>query len=606
MWSDTETAQDFLNYGELAEVVALMLADPKMLPLSVGVSGGWGTGKSSFLKMVEAKLAGVPRPGGSDTCPQFIVVHYDAWLYQGYDDARAALMDRISSRLMAEAERRDKTLAETGASLWRRVRKLRALALAADAALTLGGVPTLGFLAKGASAVERMAEGHVGAAEMGNAREAAKKGGEELKGLLRPEEKASPPQEIEAFREEFAGLLEKVGAVLVVFIDNLDRCLPAQVIHTLEALRLFLFMGNTAFCVAADEDMVRGSIRRHFEDIEGSHVRDYLDKLIQVPVRVPRLGVPEITSYLMLLFAEADPSVPSERMAALREGVAGALREAWKGGPMGAAAAARLVSDPPPDALLASFELAERMAPLLANATAINGNPRIIKRLLNTVRIRTRLAVVRGLPVDETVIAKLALFERCMGERAAASLYSDVQAAPDGRSARLHALQTAGLDGLKSACPPDWQGAEQERFLGEWVFLEPLLGGLDLRAVSHLSRDTMAMAGRRRGLSGDAADALNVLSSVERLPSKAGSDAAGKVPAAERVDVMRLLLTAMRRHDDWKRPPPELNGARLLARGDEDCNREFRAFLTGVGGANPAPWLKLLQEHKDPSGGGGV
>ena len=56
MWADTETDNDFLNYGELAEVVALMLTDPKLLPLSIGVSGGWGTGKSSFLRMVEAKL----------------------------------------------------------------------------------------------------------------------------------------------------------------------------------------------------------------------------------------------------------------------------------------------------------------------------------------------------------------------------------------------------------------------------------------------------------------------------------------------------------------------------------------------------------------------
>ena len=93
-------------------------------------------------------------------------------------------------------------------------------------------------------------------------------------------------------------------AVLIVFIDNLDRCLPPQVIHTLEALRLFLFMGNSAFCIAADEDIIRDSVKKHFDGMEGDHVRDYLDKLIQVPVRIPRAGVPEVVSYLLVLFAK--------------------------------------------------------------------------------------------------------------------------------------------------------------------------------------------------------------------------------------------------------------------------------------------------------------
>lgn len=428
MWADTDTDKDFLNYGELAEVVALMLTDPRLLPLSIGVSGGWGTGKSSFLRMVEAKL---PAGGKDADGRQYIVIHYDAWLYQGYDDARAALMDRISERLLKEAEKRkdDQSLAEMGLSLFQRTKKLRALALAGDVALTLSGIPTLGFLAKGVSALENMMDGEVEAADVTQVREAAQKGGEAVKGLVRPETKPSPPQEIEEFRTEFAKLLGGLNAVLVVFIDNLDRCLPTQVIHTLEALRLFLFMGNSAFCVAADEDMVRGSIRKHFDGIEGDHVRDYLDKLIQVPVRVPRLGVPEVTSYLMLLFAEIAPKIDVERLDRLRDQMGNALREAWKGDLLAPVDAARLLSDAPSQSMIASFELAERMAPLLVNSSAINGNPRIIKRLLNTVRIRARLADVRRLDADETMIAKLALFERCMGEKAALALYSDIQGA---------------------------------------------------------------------------------------------------------------------------------------------------------------------------------
>ena len=598
MWADVETNQDFLNYGELAEVVAGMLCDPRMLPLSVGVSGSWGTGKSSMLRLIEAKLqaeeglrAAASQAPGSEPAPRFIVVRYDAWLYQGYDDARAALMETIATRLMAEAESEPETVKQKAVGLFRRVNKLRLLGLAADGALMAAGVPTMGGISKGLGALGKLWQGQVDADEATDLREAAKEGGERLKGMLRPEEKATPPRQVEEFRTEFAALLDDLNAVLVVFIDNLDRCLPPQVIHTLEALRLFLFMGNSAFVVAADEDMVRHSVGRHFEGIGGDHVRDYLDKLIQVPVRVPRLGVPEITSYLMLLFAGIHPDVPAAKLDVLQKDANRLLQEAWKGEAPTALAAAKLVADPPSQGLLATFEMAERMAPLLTSCSAINGNPRVIKRLLNTVRIRAKLAAVRRMPADETVIAKLALFERVMGEAAAISLYSEILTSVDGASARLQAMQNADEDGFRASCPAEWQGGEKEEFLRDWVKLEPLLGGEDLRRVSALSRDTIAMLGRRRGLSEAAAVALKILAAVARLPSPNADSVARAVPAEERAAVLGVLLTAMRRHADWSTQPPEYNGSYLLARQDDALWHELQEFLKAKGGAKPAPWL---------------
>ena len=43
---------------------------------------------------------------------------------------------------------------------------------------------------------------------------------------------------------------------LVVLIDDLDRCLPPTTISTLEAIRLFFFLDNTAFVIAADDAMI--------------------------------------------------------------------------------------------------------------------------------------------------------------------------------------------------------------------------------------------------------------------------------------------------------------------------------------------------------------
>jgi len=49
MWADSESAIDYLNYSEVSEMVCEMISDDDMLPISLGVYGTWGVGKSSIL-----------------------------------------------------------------------------------------------------------------------------------------------------------------------------------------------------------------------------------------------------------------------------------------------------------------------------------------------------------------------------------------------------------------------------------------------------------------------------------------------------------------------------------------------------------------------------
>ena len=81
---------------------------------------------------------------------------------------------------------------------------------------------------------------------------------------------------------------------LVVLIDDLDRCLPDTAIETLEAIRLFVFASRTAFVIAADEAMIEYAVRKHFPDLPDTtgpqtYSRNYLEKLIQIPFRIPAL-----------------------------------------------------------------------------------------------------------------------------------------------------------------------------------------------------------------------------------------------------------------------------------------------------------------------------
>jgi len=144
------------------------------------------------------------------------------------------------------------------------------------------------------------------------------------------------PEEIAGFRKAFDDLLDKAGIEqLVVLIDDLDRCLPDTAIETLEAIRLFVFTPRTAFVVAADEAMIEYAVRKHFPDLPDAtgpqtYARNYLEKLIQIPFRIPALGETETRIYVTLLLigseiGENDPAFV-RLIAAARE----RLKRPWK------------------------------------------------------------------------------------------------------------------------------------------------------------------------------------------------------------------------------------------------------------------------------------
>ncbi|WP_284764347.1 P-loop NTPase fold protein [Arthrobacter sp. efr-133-R2A-63] len=121
--------------------------------------------------------------------------------------------------------------------------------------------------------------------------------------LLNPKAEYSPPKEIRALRDSFEDALKEIGVTLVVLIDGLDRCMPGTTISTLEAIRLFLFLKNTAFVIAADDNMIKHAVKQHFQGLDDDElVTNYFHKVVQIPIRVPALGTQEVRAYLMVLF----------------------------------------------------------------------------------------------------------------------------------------------------------------------------------------------------------------------------------------------------------------------------------------------------------------
>jgi len=571
MWSDSESSLDYLNFSEIAESVVDIINTPAMLPISIGIFGDWGAGKSTILKLTETALKGQEK--------NYMHIGFDAWLYQGYDDARASLLEAIAEALIKEVEDNQGLLIKAK-SLAKRVNKIRALGIAIDIGAAAFGVPTGGAIGKAFSfAEDAISSGDTAGEQLSqDGVEHLKNLTSQTKGLIREKEIKSPPQEISEFRKEYSELLKEIDRPLVVYIDNLDRCTPLNAIHTLEAIRLFLFLPNTAFVIAADEEMIRSAVREYHKGANERHQTDYLDKLIQVPIKVPKPGALEVRAYLFMLLA-SDLGIGDGNLKTLQGSLSQSLRNSWKEKPISVAnlmsnltiSESKIVSQ-----LEEAFDVAERITPLLSGSSRINGNPRIVKRLLNVIKMRKRVSDRREMNLDESLITKLVIFERCAGKDATLELYRQIDEG-DGSASILGELEDEEAD-IK--LHDSWMSNEE--FIRNWIKLPPSLKDLDLRAAAYLSRETMPLSIVSNAMSSEAKGLVEILLVVKSRNSPKAIEEINKIPQPDYLSVIEALVTSFRTCSDWSTRPTGFDGAVILANKDSECKEYLRKFLNTI------------------------
>ena len=101
MWSDIETSEDLLGYSVHASLLKEIVSNEKNLPLTIGLYGDWGSGKSSILKILEEQLK---------KDDDVVVVYFDGWSFESFDDAKMALIQGIVDAL----EKEEKFFAKVG------------------------------------------------------------------------------------------------------------------------------------------------------------------------------------------------------------------------------------------------------------------------------------------------------------------------------------------------------------------------------------------------------------------------------------------------------------------------------------------------------------
>lgn len=101
MWADNETTVDLLGFDYLVDSLLVILRDERILPVTVGVAGDWGSGKSSPLSMTCEALRADDE--------SMVAVRFSPWRFESYEDVKAALMAAIVGELRGRVE----TVADT-------------------------------------------------------------------------------------------------------------------------------------------------------------------------------------------------------------------------------------------------------------------------------------------------------------------------------------------------------------------------------------------------------------------------------------------------------------------------------------------------------------
>jgi predicted KAP-like P-loop ATPase len=509
MWHDNEATIDLLGFERFAIAVDQLVSNPAVLPLTVGLFGDWGSGKSSVLRMIEKRF---------EKREDAVCLRFDGWLFEGYDDAKAALMSSIIEGLREKRSLTGKLL-EHATSLAKRVNWFRAMSFAAKGMLALN--PQLIGLPPGTATG--------GLPDL-------KEADDLIKPAKEPEDSALF-HSIREFRLEFESLLKETKVLpLVVLIDDLDRCFPPSIVSTLEAIRLFLAVPGTAFVIAADERIVHHAIAQRFppeQYREEDLPQAYLEKLVQVRTVLPSLDPIEVEVYIYLLFAQLH--LADDNFAALVTKTSKNRKDASLILPMNYGIAKGVLGESAAQ-IESDFTLAQTIAPVLADG--LQGNPRQIKRFLNTFFLRLQMAQAMNVSLEPTVLAKLMILERFHEER-----FKELfrwQNEQDGVPSQLQQLEAQADQETKlSDSEKLWQA---DPALCAWLALTPPLSDVNLSPYFRLARETLratSQAGRK--LPEELQQLLANLLSDSDTTRKSAAKSAGVKPYAEAAPLFDTL-----------------------------------------------------------------
>lgn len=260
--------EDLLNKRPFVDIVVSLIEANIKAPYSIGIYGDWGSGKTSIMKLIEEEI----RRSG-----EYRIIWFDAWEYENETNLIYPLI-----RLIQKEVPKDKF-----EHVRESIGKLTSVILKASCDMFLGR------LTAGAVNIKRIEEyeddyikKHARMFDTWIDRVAEIK--EEFKKLT---EAACEPKQGEKDKKK----------CVVIFIDDLDRCLPENSIKILESIKNIFSKGNCVFILGVDKRTVARVIKGRYPTLTDIECKDYLAKIVPFGLDVPECEVLDFDKYFKFL-----------------------------------------------------------------------------------------------------------------------------------------------------------------------------------------------------------------------------------------------------------------------------------------------------------------
>ena len=286
---------DFIR--QIAEVVKTCEAQK-----GIAINGYWGSGKTSALLQLHKELTGVlptdPNPKITKEYLLVTPVWFEAWRHQNEAVPIVALLQEIRTKL----------------SIWNRF---------LNSAGKLTGITLTGILGAFDETLKAASGGIVSptlnkipdiAAQWEKDRYQNKLAGQHLSQLLE-----------EAIDQALGNNAKHSDHKLVIFIDDLDRCIPDTALKLLEGIKIYLNLKNCVVVFGMDQRQIESSLRKALSLKDGSndgdhHAREYLEKICQDIYHLPLPSQTQKTDYLYHLLTELEVGgTPAQQTVHLAE-----------------------------------------------------------------------------------------------------------------------------------------------------------------------------------------------------------------------------------------------------------------------------------------------
>lgn len=277
------TAEDRLNRVEFATALGRsIVAWDGSDSLVVGLYGEWGCGKTSILNMaVEQALAARPATN---------VIKFNPWEWSGHEELATAFFREIESTLgqtseqsaLAERFKRYASALNVGAIVSDSITPIVAavsVVLVATGGLAILGSPIAGGVLAGFGAI-------------GIILSRVKKVMEALSSTLRRQTAES--KSLSDAKQELTAALRGLDHNILVIVDDLDRLTPPDAVKMLQLIKANADFPRMVFLLAYDLTSLGESVQAALR-VDG---KDYIEKIVQVPIRVPIADRPTLEKLL--------------------------------------------------------------------------------------------------------------------------------------------------------------------------------------------------------------------------------------------------------------------------------------------------------------------